>query len=237
MSRRSTRSVCAAACVLSLLVLLLLAGCGSPSAGTPSQIIQKAIDAQGKLGSVHVDVQNDIEVDAPGGNRSSSLSYKGSFAKPDSWKLTLRAGGAKSDLVIVGQRTWLKMAGSDKWVEKTSESAVTGAAPGDVVAAKYLKAARNVELVDTKEDLYHLKFDLDILSFARGFNLSGIDPTLFKGKEAQMQIWVRQKDLRLARATMDFASHFAAPNNTDIKMTTEVEFSNFNEPVSIEPPI
>jgi hypothetical protein len=235
-SGRSVTRVCAAAVVLPLLALLMLAGCGSPSAGTPSQIIQKAIDAQGRLGSAHVDVQNDIEVDAPGGSKSSSLSYKGSFAKPDSWNLTIRSGGAKSDVVIVGQRTWLKMAGSDKWVEKTSGTAVTGAAPGDVVAAKYLKAARNVQLVDTKDDLYHLKFDLDILSFARGFNLSGIDPTLFKGKEAQMEIWVRQKDLRLARATMDFAAHIAAPTSTDIKMSTEVEFSNFNEPVSIEPP-
>jgi outer membrane lipoprotein-sorting protein len=235
--RRRTLQVTVSAFAAAALAALLLSGCGAPSAGTPSQIIKKAIDAQGKLNSVHVDVTNDIEVNAPGGDRTSSLSYKGSFEKPDRWTLTIRAGGSKSDVIIIGERTWLKSAGSDKWVEKTSQTAVAGAAPGDVVAAKYLSSARGVRLLDTKDDLYHLTFDLDMLSFAKAFNLSGIDPTLFKAKEAHMEIWVRQKDLYLSKATMDFSTHLAAPANTDIKMNTEVEFSNFNEPVSIEPPI
>jgi len=218
------------------LAVLLAAGCGTPSAGTPSQIIKKTIDAQGKLNSVHVDVTNDIEVNTPGGDRSSSLSYKGSFEKPDKWKLTLRAGGSKSDVVIVGQRTWLKPTGSTGWVEKSSQTAVEGAAPGDVVAAKYLSSATGVQLLDSKDGMYHLKFDLDMLSFSKALKFSGTDPTLFKGKEAHMEVWVRQKDLYLSKATMDFATHIAAPSSTDIKMNTEVEFSNFNEPVSIEPP-
>ena len=226
----------AAAVVLGA-TLVAVAGCGTPSAGTPSQIMQKSIDAQGKLNSVHVDVTNDVALSAPGGDKSSSLSYKGSFEKPDRWKLTIRAGGSRTDVIIIGQRTWLKQAGSDNWTEKNSQIALTGAAPGDVVAAKYLKSARNVRLLDSKDGLYHLGFDLDMLSFARAFNLSGVDPTLFKSKAAHMQVWVRQKDFYLSKAAMDFATHIAAPANTDIKMNTEVEFSNFNEPVSIEPPV
>jgi hypothetical protein len=235
MARRSLSFTLAAAVAL-MAALVAVAGCGGPSAGTPSQIIKKSIDAQGKLNSVHVDVTNDVALSAPGGDKSSSLSYKGSFEKPDRWKLTIRAGGSRTDVIIIGQRTWLKTAASDKWTEKTSQTALSGAAPGDVVAVKYLKSARNVRLLDSKDGLYHLGFDLDMLSFARAFNLSGIDPTLFKGKEAHMQIWVRQKDLYLSKAAMDFSTHIAAPANTDIKMNTEVEFSNFNEPVSIEPP-
>ena len=215
----------------------LASGCGTTSAGTPSQIVTKAIDAQGKLNSVQVNVQSDIELDVPGGNRSSSLSYKGSFEKPDHWNLTIRSSGGKSQVIISGQRTWVKLQGADVWTEKQNSSPLTGSNPDDVVASKYLKSAKNVKLVDQKDGLYHLNFDLDILSFARAFQTSGIDPALLKGKVAHVDIWVRQKGFFLEKATMDFASRLTEPVVGTLKMTTEVDFSAFNEPVSIEPPI
>jgi len=213
-----------------------VAGCGTPAAGTPSQIIKKAIDAQGRLKSVAVDYESDIELGLPGGNRSSTVSYKGSYEKPDRWKLAMRSSGAKSEVIIIGQRTWVKLPGSDTWTEKAASTPLTGTNPDDVVAAKYLKSAKDVQLVDQKDDMYPLKFNLDILSVARAFNLSSVDPALFKGKQAQVDIWVRKKDLFLGKATMNFASQLAAPVSGSLKMSTEIDFSNFNEPVSIEPP-
>jgi hypothetical protein len=219
------------------LLATLAAGCGTPSAGTPSQIVRKSIDAQGRLKSAKINVDSDIELVVPGRNQSSSLSYKGSFEAPDRWSMTIRAQGAKSDVVIIGGRTWVKLPGSDQWTEKKSTSPLTGSSPNDAVASKYLKSAKNVQLVDQKDDAYHLKFDLDLLTFARSFNLSGIDPALFKGKQAHMDVWVRKDKFYLEKATMNFAGHIGAPVNANLKMSTEIDFSDLNEPVSIEPPI
>jgi hypothetical protein len=231
------RGTCAAALPVVLLVATLAAGCGTPSVGTPVQIVRKTIDAQGRLKSATISVDTDIELQVPGGNRSSSLSYKGTFEAPDRWSLTVRASGAKSDVIIIGSHTWVKLPGSDTWTEKKNLTPLTGSPPDDVVASKYLKSAKNVQLVDQKDGTYHLKFDLDVLSFARSFNLPGVDPTLFKGKQAHMEIWVRKDNLFLEKATMNFAGHIGAPINANLKMGSEIDFSDFNEPVSIEPPI
>jgi hypothetical protein len=230
------RSALLAALVVTLLVTVASAGCGTTSAGTPSQIIKKAIDAQGRLKSVTVDYESDVDLGLPGGNRSSSVSYKGSFQQPDRWKLAIRSSGVKSEVVIVGQKTWVKLPGSDTWTVKNTSSPLIGSSPDDVVASKYLKSAKNVQMVDQKDNAYHMKFDLDLLTFARAFNLSGIDPALFKGKVAHLDVWVRKKDMFLQKATMNFASQLGAPVNGSLKMSTEIDFSNFNEPVSVEPP-
>jgi hypothetical protein len=214
----------------------LFAGCGGTSAGTPSQIVKKAIDAQGRLKSVAVDYQSDIDVGLPGGSRSSSVSYQGVYEKPDRWKLTIRTSSARADVVIIGPRTWVKLPGSDVWTEKTSATPLTGTNPDDVVASKYLKSAKDIQLVDDKNGLYHLRFNLDILSYAKSFNLASVDPSLLKGKQARVDIWVRKQDLFLQKATMNFATQLAAPVNGSFKMSTRVNFSDFNEPVNIEPP-
>lgn len=218
-------------------VLILTAGCGATTDGTPSEIIKKAIDAQSKLKSVHVDVATDIEVDAPGGSRSTTISYKGDYEKPDRWKLDIRTSGAKSQVVVIGDRSWVKGPGATDWEEKRTDTRLGGLQPGDMVSSKYLSSAKNVELVDRKNGMYHLKFDLELLSFARAFSVPGVDPLLYKGKDAQMEVWVDRDNLYLASVRLEFAAHFATPMNTDVKMSTEMEFSDFDEPVSIEPPV
>lgn len=232
------RSLHAAGLAVAVIFLAsVLAGCGTPPAGTPAQILRKAIDAQGNLKSVTLSVESEMEYEVPGGTRSQALSYKGSFEKPDSWKLTVRSGGAKSEVVIIGERTWVKLPGTTTWTEKNVSTPLTGAPPSDVVAAKYLKSAKNVKLVDQKDDEYHLSFDLGMLDYARAFDVSGIDPEIFKGKSATMEVWVRKKDLYLTRVKMTFATHLGAPLSTDLKMNGEMQFKDFNEPVSIEPPV
>lgn len=216
--------------------LLLVAGCGAPSAGTPSEILEKCIDAQGKLKSVAVNYEGDFELALPGGSQTSAILYKGSYEKPDRWKLTLRTSGSKTEVIIIGDRTWVKLPGSDTWTEKSGSAPLTGTNPDDVVASKYLKSAKNVQMVDQKGDTYHLKFDLDIGSFAKAFNLSGVDPAKFNGKEARVEIWVRKKDFYLDKATMNFASKLTSPQVGTFKMSTEIDFKDFNVPVSIEPP-
>lgn len=231
------RHVGKVALIASALVLACsFAGCGSPAAGTPTEIIKKTIDAQGNLKSVAVNYEGDFELALPGGNQSTAILYKGVYEKPDRWKLALRAAGAKTDVIIIGDRTWVKLPGTETWTEKSSTTPMTGTNPDDVVASKYLKSAKDVQMVDQKGDAYHLKFNLDIQSFAKAFNLSGVDPALFKGKQAQVEVWVRKKDYYLEKATMNFASKLTSPDTGTFKMATEIDFKDFNQPVSIEPP-
>ncbi len=228
-----------AAALLALLVCMLpaaAAGCGGPPAGTPAQILEKCIGAQGGLKSVAVNYEGDFELSLPGGSQTSAILYRGVYEKPDRWKLALRTAGSKTEVIIVGDRTWVKLPGSDAWTEKTSAASMTGNNPDEVVASRYLNSARNVKMIDRKSDSYHLGFDLDIGSFAKAFNLPGVDPGTFKGRKARFEAWVRKKDYYLQKATMEFAGRLATPQVGTFKMSTGIDFKDFNVPVSIEPP-
>lgn len=229
---RAARMLALLACLLAVAA----AGCGAPPAGTPSQILEKCIDAQGGLKSVAVNYEGDFELALPGGTQTSAILYRGVYEKPDRWKLALRTGGSKTEVIIVGDRTWVKLPGSDAWTEKSSAAPLTGNNPDEVVASKYLNSARDVKMVGRRSDSYHLEFHLDIGSYARAFNLPGVDPGTFKGRKARFEVWVRKKDYYLEKATMEFAGRLTPPQVGTFRMSTGIDFKDFNAPVSIEPP-
>jgi hypothetical protein len=212
-------------------------GCGNPPAGTPTQIIKKAVEAQSRIKSVHVEVDTDVDLVMPGGNRSATVSYKGDYEQPDRWTLRVRSGDSRYDVIVIGDRVYVKLPAADTWTDKSGELAKEATTPGDVVASKYLESAENVKLVDRKGDTYHLQFDLDINSFVRSFELGGVDPSAYLGKKAKMDVWVQKGSLRIEKATMSFSGAFVEPSPGKLTMNMELEFSDFNEPVSIEPPM
>ncbi|MFH1149100.1 MAG: hypothetical protein V1748_01365 [Actinomycetota bacterium] len=224
--------------VLSLAACLAAAtGCGTPPAGTPTQIIKKAIQAQSRVKSSHVEVDIDIDLVMPGGNRSATLSYKGDYEEPDRWSLKVRSADSRYEVIVIGDRVYLKLPGAEAWTDKSGELAKEATTPGDVVGSKYLESAENVKMVDQKGDTYHLQFDLDINTFVRSFELGGVDPSVYLGKKAKMDVWVQKDSLRIEKATMSFTGAFIEPSPGKLTMNMELEFSNVNEPVSIEPPI
>ena len=237
-TRRSEPSILyAAVCALLVAAItLVLAGCSGQPASTPSEIIKKAMYAQDQLKSVNMRLDNEIDFKIPGGQRSVTVSYQGVYEKPDRWHLKVVSSGARSEVIILGSQAFVKLPGSDTWTEKQSK-AVESSTPAGIVNSKYLQSATNVQLMDKKGDAYHLKFDLDLGKFVKSFSVSGIDPSVFKGKKARMDVWVQRETYRIEKATMSFAgdlSALATPGT--LIMNMEVDFTDFNEPVSIEAP-
>jgi outer membrane lipoprotein-sorting protein len=218
-----------------VLVALLAPGCGQPAAGTPEQIVKKAIAAQAGLRSVAMELDSEVELKLPGTQRSAIVSYDGFYEKPDRWHLNVRSSGAKSEVIIMGDRTFVKLPGADSWTEREGEMLQSGSSTGQLLGSKYLESASEVEMVDRKGDTYHLQFYLDMQKFARSFDM-GVDPSLFKGKKALMEVWVLKDSMNVEKATMTYKGDLGPAGPGELSMSMELDFSDFNEPVSIEPP-
>lgn len=235
MKPRLITAILAAVAVAALLVAV--PGCGDTSAGAPDEIIRKAITAQENLKSVHMELDSELDLDVPGGHRSSVISYKGVFEQPDRWRLTVRSEGRKSEVVIIGDTAYVKLQGAETWDEKKGgEYVEAGSPPGDVVGLQYLDSATEVRMLDEKGDTYHLGFDLDMERYAREFNVPGVNLSQLEGKQAKMEVRVLKDSMFIEKATLSFSGNMGADSG-NVKMLIESLFSEFNEPVTIEPPI
>ncbi|MBN2168985.1 MAG: hypothetical protein JW738_07055 [Actinobacteria bacterium] len=227
-----------------LLILLIsvfaICGCdGEEAVGSPEDIVEKAIAAQGELKSVQLEMISDMELKSPGDSRTVSTSYKGLFERPNKWKMVIQSAGMKSEVVIIGQEAYVKEPGSDTWLRRKSDVLGTSSSSEDVVDLEYMSSASDVRLVDRKDDRYHLQFNLDVVSNAALFNVSGIseaDKSLLAGKKANMEIWVLKDRLYIEKAILSFNSNPTGEEVGGIRVSIETRFSGFNEPVSIEPP-
>lgn len=216
---------------------LAFSGCGGTTAGTPDEIISKAITDQGGLKSVRMELESQADLDIPGGHRSTMISYDGVFEQPDKWRLTVRSGGGKSEVVIIGNTSYVKLPGSDIWTRKTGGDYLEdGSSPGDVIGSKYLESATEARMVDQKGDTYHLKFDLDMESYARQFNVPGVDPSELKDRRVNMEVWILKDSMYIKKSTMDFSGTLGSDSG-NVEMSMEIEFSEFDQPVTIEAPI
>jgi hypothetical protein len=226
-----------AACFLVVILLALAAaGCGPRRLGSAADIMRQAIAAQGSLRSAHMELDSELELKVPGSERSSAVSYQGDYEKPDRWALKIRSSGAKSEVIILGDRTFVKLPGSDSWTEKKSDVLQSGTSARGLVSSKYLQSASDVQLVDRKGGTYHLRFNLDMSKFAKSFNPTGVDPSIFKGRKATMEVWVLKDSLRIKKATMNYSGELPGVAGSRLAMNMELGFSDFNQPVSIEAP-
>jgi hypothetical protein len=232
------RDSCPAGLLALLLVLVLVsAGCGADRPIAPREIIDRAIKAQDSLKSVRMELDSKTDVNVPGVARSENVLYTGEYLKPDRWRLNIRSSGVKTEAVIIGERTFVKLPGSDSWTEKELEVLDGGAPPGELVGGKYLKSASNVELVDRKGDSFHLKFDLDMNKYVRTVRETDIDPAVFAGKTAAMEVWVLKDSMYISRVTMDYSSDVPGVASSRLALSMEASFTDFNEPVKIEVPL
>jgi hypothetical protein len=228
-------------CLAGLLAVLLfwalcLAGCGSKQPITPKELVNKAVTAQGSLKSVRMELDSKADVNVPGSARSDDVFYTGVYQKPDRWRLNIRSSGVKTEAIVIGDRTYVRLPGSDEWTERKGKVLSSGASPGGVVSGRYLKYANNVALVDRKGDNYHLKFDLDMNKYTKSVNAANVDPTVFAGKNAAMEVWILKDSGYLSKATMRYSSDVPGVASSKLSLSMEVEFSDFNQPVKIETP-
>ncbi len=215
---------------------LAFAGCAADGPGPPSSIVRKAVSAQSSLDSVRMRLDSEFELQVPGARRSAAVSYEGVYQKPDRWRLKVRGPGGSSEVVIIGDRSYVKLPGSDTWIEKNGALLEGGGSPGGLVESRYLQSASNVRIVDKRGDSYHLSFDLDVARAAGSIGLGSVDPRLFRGRKAGMDVWVLKDPLRIKRATMRFSGSAGESSTGELSASMEVEFSEFDQPVSIEAP-
>lgn len=235
-----TRSRAGRLTAMLLAAALFAGGCGSTALSNPSAIVRRAIEAQGRLKSVRMKMDGSIKVvgspDAVGG-MSSFYHAEGSFEQPDRSRVLVRSNTGETEVIAIGDRAYVKKSpGSGVWVEKKVSSAPSsGASPSDVT--NYLKYTVGLELADKLEDTYHLKFSLDMGRYAKVAHLPGVDPSVFKGMRARMEMWVLKGSFYVKRAKMDFTGDLARIGAGKLSMSVDVEFSDFNRPVGIEAPM
>ena len=234
---RNRASCCRAVWFYAAIFLALFAaGCGAKPLGSPKEIINRAITAQGSLKSVRMELDSKTDVNVPGAVRSDDVFYTGVYQKPDRWRLNIRSSGTKSEVIVIGGRTFVKLPGSDSWTEKKGDVLESGVSPDKLVSGKYLESATNTVLVDRKGDNYHLKFDLDMSKYVKAVNSTGVDPAAFAGKSAAMEVWVLKGSTYISKATMRYSSDVPGVASSKLGLGMEVDFSEFNEPVKIEAP-
>ena len=221
-----------------LATIALAAGCGALELGNPGQIVSRAIQAQGRLSSVHMEMDTDLEFKGALSNLGKMSNFyrgEGDFEKPDRSKMALKSAAGKTEVVTIGKKEYVKMPGSEIWMEKNmADYLASGVSPNDVT--DYLKYTKRLELLDRKEGMYHLSFNLDMGRYTKVAKVPGVDPSIFKGMEARMEIWVLKDSFRVSKAKMDFAGDLTKVGAGRVMMSMEVEFSNFDEPVKIEAP-
>lgn len=217
----------------------LAAGCGKPLLSDPQTIVKNAIEAQKKLKSVRMELDVDVDLTAlqdPSQVASTSSSGEGFFEQPDKSKVAIKSGGRTTEVITIGDQVYVKLPGSDIWMQRdVSENLAKGLAPGDV--ADYLKNTENLELVDRRGETYHLKFDLDMGRYTRDVHVPGVDPSMFTGTKARMEVWVRKDDFYIDKLNMNFAGDLKSLGGGHLAMAVQIDFSDFNDPVTIEAPI
>jgi hypothetical protein len=232
------RSLCCPAGLLAVLLFwaLFVGGCGTKPPSTPKELVNRAVTAQDSLKSVRMELDSKADVNVPGAARSDDVFYTGVYQKPDRWRLNIRSSGVKTEAIVIGDRTFVKLPGSEAWTEQKDEVLSSGASPGSVVSARFLKYAKNITLVDGKGDNHHLKFDLDMNKYTQSVKTANVDPSVFTGKSAAMEVWILKDSGYLSKAIMRYSSDVPGVASSELSLSMEVNFSDFNQPVKIEAP-
>ncbi len=225
--------------LLSVLLAAVLAtiGCGtSPGESSASGLLEKAIAAQGRLSSVQMSLDSDIDLELPGDRRAVSVSYDGSYEKPDRWHLKIRSPQGRSEVIILGDKAYVKQAGSDTWVERRGDLMLEGVSPGELVGSKYLESASGVELIEDTGSRHHLKLDLDMVELSQSFELGDLDPASMESRNAVVELWIDKDSMYIEKAAMSFTSGIGSGGAGRVEISMEARFSEQDEPVSIEAP-
>jgi len=223
---------------LACVAVLSACGCGESAPEAPREILRKGIFAQENLKSVHMKMTSEADFDLPGARQSSVTIYEGDFEQPDRWKLTIRSRGTTTDVVLIGERAFVKYSGNDTWSEKTGVDFFReGTGPGDVAGSAYLESAGEVSMVESEGDTYHLAFDLDMARYIEEFQPPGADFSGLETHNAGVDVWILKDDYFIEKTVIDFVGGLTEENPKSIAVSIEVEFSEFGRPVSIEQPM
>lgn len=218
-------------------LLLFASGCNELVLRDPQEIVRKAIDAQKKLKSARVEMDFELDIKRPGEDRVTSTISRseGYFEQPDKTRLEITSGGRKTQVITIGDKTYMKTPDSSHWVEKSSKGTFESFGPRD--AATFLRYTKDLKLKGIEENAYHLSFTLAMERYAKAMQMPGMSPEVFKGSKARMQVWVLTNSFYVEKMEMKFFSDATAAGIGKVWTTVCFEFSEFGKPANIEAPI
>ena len=240
-------------CTLAALLLLsLLAGCGSGL--TPEEVIDRAIDAINELQTYRFEMTGTMTQDG----EISQGNMQGEFASPDRLHIIDYSNDVTAEGIIIGQMEYQR-SGNDDWEEREWSASMS--------SVRTNWAAAVAEIIDTLIKLdelrdetidgvicFHYRGSIDIEAQVQE-QIANLDPTqpyyddMVKSIEQQLQseqsveFWIGKEDYLLRRVDTQYEMVFTedegedTESQTHVTSTTDVRFYDFDEPLTIEPPV
>lgn len=193
---------------------------------------------------------------------SGALEVTGPEAMKSRVRMDMNINAAGQDMqiqmIVIDETAWVKLAGQDTWQKVEGEQA-TSVAPGmdPEQMLEDFKNAADVEWVEDVtqdgEQLSHLRFTMDpsktdlsglTSSITSSADLSAEElQAMFQNMQPVVDVWLAKPTLELRGEKMQLEWVMPLPeiaNAGDAKlrmaMMIDMQFTNVNEPVSIEPP-
>jgi hypothetical protein len=240
-----------------LLLLSLLAGCGG-SQPSPEEVIALSIDAINELQTYRYEMAGTITQDG----ETSHGSMQGEFVSPDRLHVITVSDGETSEGIRIGQTQYARRSDSDDWeVSEWSAAMVAMASPHSnfaLVTVEILDTLVGlVELPDEKIDgvsCFHYRGNIDMEAQLEE-QIANLDPTQ-PGYEEQLrfyeqliqsehnvEFWIGKEDYLLRRMdtqqdvtyTDDIGKD--TESEVDIHVAYSCRFYDFNQSITIEPPV
>jgi hypothetical protein len=200
---------------------------GTGSGGTGSAdalgVLQRSATAMKDIKSYH------IVLDSEAGGQSTTA--EGDVEVPDKTRLTLKTPQGETEVLIVGDKAYTRLPGSDQYIE--TDSGMMGGGPGQTNPAGFAEVAQDAQVVGDEQvdgvNTTHVKFTFDLAAAAAASSEASGEPTPEGlGDLAQADAWI-EKDTGFMRKLSYQADIQGTTTNTTMTL------SKFNETVS--PPI
>ena len=215
---------------------VLVLGCGgddkSSSSNDPSEILSASVAAVQDLDSFH------FKLDHENGSTPMPLSLEltsaeGDIVVPDRLKAEIRAKASalniRLDVIGIGEETWITNPFSRRW-ERLPGAALREIANPAALVGVLVEALQDVQLAGMTEvdgtSTYHLRGTIDSGALADAL------PIASPGHTAAVELYVAESDSLPRRARISGPLSNGEPED----IVRQVDFSRFNEPVTIQAP-
>jgi hypothetical protein len=219
-----------------LAVVALVLACGgdndNAAGNDPQAILNSSVAAVGNVDSFH------FRLDHENGSTPMPLSLdltsaEGDIVVPDRLKAELRAKAValniRLDVIAIGDDTWITNPFSRRW-ERLPGAALTDIANPAALVSSLVKGLQGVQLAGTTDingaSTYHLQGTMDSTALAEAL------PIAQPGYSPSVDLYIGQSDSLPRRARISGPLSSGEADN----IVRQVDFSRFNEPVTIQAP-
>jgi len=236
-----------------LLLLSLLAGCGC-SGPSPEEVIAKAIDAISELQTYRFEMTGTMTMDG----ETSQGNIQGEFVSPDRLHVTTTSNVETEEGISIGQAQY-QLSHNGEWeIHEWSAALPSGYIDLAVIVAELLDSLIELSKLGNETidgvSCFHYRGSIDIEAQVEE-QIANLDPTqpyyedMVKSIEQQLQsdqsveFWVGKEDYLLRRVYTQYEMVFTedegedTENQVHVASITNIGFYDFNEPITIEPPI